>query len=205
MNVYGNLNMRQLLVALQFPDWNAWLPRLHPLDGFNKADADVYQDRNGVPTTGNVPYFQDQYLKAASAKNNATLDDMAQNIRLWLREGSTCFTQNKDSGADWRSINSKVLIRLNTWCRGMWQNHQKRHARACGAGLTRGVQPCDAKAKRADSDHQHPGGRHDCGDTAQCQELPLHATGLNIANRYFSTLSAIVLWYNCAKNYLAAL
>ena len=112
VNLYGNLNMRQLPIALQFPDWNAWLPRLHPLDGFDKTDPDIYKDRNGVATPGNVPYFQYQYQQAANAKNNASLDDMAKNIRLWLKEGANCFTQNKDSGADWRPSNSNVLRSL---------------------------------------------------------------------------------------------
>lgn len=30
----GSLNVRQLPVALQYPDWNEWLPEVHPIDGY---------------------------------------------------------------------------------------------------------------------------------------------------------------------------
>lgn len=112
VNVYGNLNMRQLPVALQFPDWNAWLPRLHPLDGFNRTAAPILRDRNGTPTSSGLPLFEHEYQAAATAKSNARIDSMAANIRLWLTEGASCFTQNKTSGANWRPSNSTVLRNL---------------------------------------------------------------------------------------------
>ena len=33
----GNLNPREIPIAMQLPDWNHWLPRIHPLDGWGKA------------------------------------------------------------------------------------------------------------------------------------------------------------------------
>src|ERR1700730_4538365 len=33
----GNLNARQIPVALQLPDWSQWLPRVHPQDGWGPA------------------------------------------------------------------------------------------------------------------------------------------------------------------------
>jgi hypothetical protein len=30
----GNLNPREIPISLQLPDWNHWLPRVHPLDGW---------------------------------------------------------------------------------------------------------------------------------------------------------------------------
>jgi hypothetical protein len=42
-SIKGTLNMRELPVPLQLPDWNAWLPDVHPLDvwgdGFANSDA----------------------------------------------------------------------------------------------------------------------------------------------------------------------
>lgn len=35
----GTLNMREIPVALQLPDWNHWLPIVHPLDAFGAVDA----------------------------------------------------------------------------------------------------------------------------------------------------------------------
>ena len=40
-DVDGTLNMRELPVAIQFPDWNAWLPQIHPLDNW----GDDFQTR----------------------------------------------------------------------------------------------------------------------------------------------------------------
>jgi len=41
----GNLNPRQIPISLQLPDWNHWLPRVHPLDAwgqdFLQSDADT--------------------------------------------------------------------------------------------------------------------------------------------------------------------
>jgi hypothetical protein len=33
----GNLNARQIPIALQLPDWNQWLPRVHPKDAWGPA------------------------------------------------------------------------------------------------------------------------------------------------------------------------
>ncbi len=35
----GNLNARQIPIALQLPDWNQWLPRVHPKDAWGPAFA----------------------------------------------------------------------------------------------------------------------------------------------------------------------
>ena len=36
-NPHGNLNVRELPIALQLPDWNAWLPLVHPKDVWGDA------------------------------------------------------------------------------------------------------------------------------------------------------------------------
>src|SRR5207249_4747526 len=33
----GNLNPREIPISLQLPDWNHWLPRVHPLDAWGPA------------------------------------------------------------------------------------------------------------------------------------------------------------------------
>ena len=32
LNIKDTLNVRELPIPLQLPDWNAWLPEEHPLD-----------------------------------------------------------------------------------------------------------------------------------------------------------------------------
>ena len=36
----GRINMRETPLAIQLPDWNDWLPRVHPLDAYGQAFAD---------------------------------------------------------------------------------------------------------------------------------------------------------------------
>src|SRR5581483_3071363 len=41
----GNLNAREIPISLQLPDWEHWLPRVHPMDawGADFQHSDVYQ------------------------------------------------------------------------------------------------------------------------------------------------------------------
>jgi hypothetical protein len=36
----GNLNAREIPIAMQLPDWNHWLPHIHPLDAFGSRFSD---------------------------------------------------------------------------------------------------------------------------------------------------------------------
>jgi hypothetical protein len=46
----GNLNAREIPIALQLPDWNHWLPQVHPLDawGDSFASSEFYQSYAGT-------------------------------------------------------------------------------------------------------------------------------------------------------------
>lgn len=51
----GNLNLREVPIAFQLPDWNHWLPQVHPLDAwgsdFEKSDfAAWYENSAGKPS-----------------------------------------------------------------------------------------------------------------------------------------------------------
>jgi hypothetical protein len=35
----GNLQLREIPIALQMPDWNHWLPQVHPLDAWGQRFA----------------------------------------------------------------------------------------------------------------------------------------------------------------------
>ena len=51
MNAGATMNAREIPVALQFPDWNAWLPTIHPLDVW-PTQADGSGFANGVAFPG---------------------------------------------------------------------------------------------------------------------------------------------------------
>jgi hypothetical protein len=46
----GNLNPRQIPISLQLPDWNHWLPRVHPVDAWGQdfLQSDVYTSSASV-------------------------------------------------------------------------------------------------------------------------------------------------------------
>ena len=51
----GNLDLREIPIAFQLPDWNHWLPQVHPLDAwgsdFDRSDfAAWYENSSGKPS-----------------------------------------------------------------------------------------------------------------------------------------------------------
>lgn len=59
----STLNMRELPLALQFPDWNRWLPRIHPIDAwgnsFENSEAwQAYQEMIAEPNGVNQADWQ---------------------------------------------------------------------------------------------------------------------------------------------------
>src|SRR5262249_25589465 len=46
------VNPRELPIQLQLPDWNAWLPQVHPLDAFGSAftSSGLQTDYNTLPS-----------------------------------------------------------------------------------------------------------------------------------------------------------
>ncbi len=91
-NQTGYLNTREMQIALQLPDWNHWLPRIHPLDawGNNFAQSAYYADYNKVRA--------DMSPGNATAYYNARYDiqqwgaDRADFLTMWQSYGSSPWT-----------------------------------------------------------------------------------------------------------------
>jgi hypothetical protein len=105
---YRTLNMRELPIALQLPDWNNWLPRVHPLDAFDSAAAVVRTDETGQQVYDR-PFYEVLYDEARAAPSNTALDNLLLKSLQWFGRGATCFTQTIDSGPDLRAVDSLVL------------------------------------------------------------------------------------------------
>lgn len=93
---YGTINVREIPIALQFPDWNEWLPEVHPKDvwqGTYYEDGASWQgyldlrarfERDGTEAliaSGDVPQLFGSFERATG---------------IWLNEGST------HTGGKWR-------------------------------------------------------------------------------------------------------
>jgi hypothetical protein len=72
---YSTLNLRELPLSIQLPDWNNWLPRVHPIDAFKTSSPAVLADekgRVGYPGYGK-PFFEVAYDNARVAPSAAHL------------------------------------------------------------------------------------------------------------------------------------
>lgn len=108
---FGTLNMRELPIALQLPEWNQWLPGIHPSDAFDTSHPDVLADYAGNPI--DQPYFDELWQVAQSNPNAETIADLQGRFFRWLNRGGTCFTQVADGGGvGWRATNSHVAHAL---------------------------------------------------------------------------------------------
>jgi hypothetical protein len=106
-NRFGTLNMRELPIALQLPDWNQWLPKVHPLDAFDPSAATIRADAKGVSVP--EPYFDYAYNAARLNPNNTTISTFRKNVEVWMGEGATCFTQTFNTGLKYRGNNGVIM------------------------------------------------------------------------------------------------
>lgn len=110
---FGKLNMRELPIALQLPDWNQWLPALHPLDAFEVTAEAVRRDEKGLATAQpDRPFFELLQAQLAADPAPARLEAFTTRLQAWVGRGATCFTQTVDTGPGWRATDSLVLQRL---------------------------------------------------------------------------------------------
>lgn len=106
----STLNMRELPVALQLPDWNRWLPRIHPRDSFDVKDPVVLADENGDAI--DAPFFDRVYeeaRKAGPGEEKQAITDVRDRLERWLGRDADCYTQSIDSGPNWRAANATVM------------------------------------------------------------------------------------------------
>lgn len=104
---FGKLNLRELPVSLPMPEWNQWLPQIHPDDAFNTSASAIKQDKDGDGIS--QPYYTALYNTAKSSPTPENIGRMTQYIKLWLQRGMTCDTNGDGNGEPWRGLNGNVL------------------------------------------------------------------------------------------------
>lgn len=109
---YGKLNLRQLPISLPMPEWNQWLPIIHPDDAFNTAASAIRADASG--TSVGKPYYTALYDAARANPSPQNLGAMTSRVKSWLQRDMTCSTSGPGNGEPWRGLNGGVLnaIRL---------------------------------------------------------------------------------------------
>jgi hypothetical protein len=107
---YGTLNLRELPVSLPMPEWNQWLPHIHPDDAFDIDAAAVRADQSGNGV--GRPYYTYLYDVARADPNPTTIGRMTSRIKDWLRRDLGCQVNAPGSGEPWRGLNGAVLSQL---------------------------------------------------------------------------------------------
>lgn len=106
VNRFGKLNLRELPINIPMPEWNQWLPVVHPDDAFDTDKAVI----NSTPGGTNVgkPYYAKM---VDDAMVNPTFDTLkfSHNLKPWLQRGMTCSSNQVGDSEPWRGLDGNVL------------------------------------------------------------------------------------------------
>lgn len=107
---YDTLNFRELPVNIPMPEWNQWLPIIHPDDAFNTSASAILSDSSGRSV--GIPYYKKLYNDAQSSPNADSIGALASRIKGWLRRDMTCQSNGPGAGEPMRGLNGAVLSSL---------------------------------------------------------------------------------------------
>lgn len=107
----STLDMRELPIAVQLPDWNRWLPRVHPIDAFDTSSVVVTSDERGIVGPG--PFFDRLYDQTVADPTNESIDALSERLQRWMERGADCWTQTATNGPSIRSVNGLVMRALS--------------------------------------------------------------------------------------------
>lgn len=88
------LNQREIPIALQLPDWNAWLPRVHPMDAFGTSFTSsqmnaLYQTMRSILQPNNEAAYQAAIVTFGN----------------WNQAAQADFLANLETNANWNANN----------------------------------------------------------------------------------------------------
>ena len=91
----GNLNQREIPIAFPLPDWNHWLPQVHPLDQWGErfehsefSRMYAASDYRKAVSEGDAASFFDKWSKA---RNQFLIPHLAPTSRRWTPELTEAF------------------------------------------------------------------------------------------------------------------
>jgi len=119
----NNANVRQVRIAMQLPDWNHWLPSIHPLDAFgsNAFIASGSKLMTQYDGGGNGAAVGTQYLRNTLVKGSAaSLANSKFILAGWVLEGT-------DSGMPYqvsispKSSHGTIAAARKAYATALWQ------------------------------------------------------------------------------------
>ncbi|MFE8070300.1 Ig-like domain-containing protein [Marinobacteraceae bacterium S3BR75-40.1] len=100
---YATLNFRELPINIPMPEWNQWLPLIHPDDAFDISDSDIREDYRGRDV--GMPYYRKIYQDAEANPTPSSVGALAYNIKRWLQNSH----RDCPTGDAMRSVDGDVL------------------------------------------------------------------------------------------------
>jgi hypothetical protein len=110
VNRYNTLNLRELPINIPMPEWNQWLPQIHPDDAFNTSASAIVSDSQGRNL--GMPYYKKLYNDAVANPTPANLAGFSAELKEWLRPGMDCQSNGPGNGEPYRGLNGNVLEAL---------------------------------------------------------------------------------------------
>jgi hypothetical protein len=107
---FRTLNFRALPINIPMPEWNQWLPIIHPNDAFNTSASAIRSDDRG--NNVNMPYYEKIYRDAVATPTRVTLGGFSKGINDWLARDQTCSTSGPTVANPIRGLNGAVLASL---------------------------------------------------------------------------------------------
>ncbi len=96
----GNLNPREIPVAMQLPDWNHWLPRIHPLDRWGRRfEGSAFR----------------QLYEAETHASARTEEDMRTFFNKWSASRSKFLTPLPPQSKQWSAELSEAYYSAQLW------------------------------------------------------------------------------------------
>ncbi len=124
----GTLNPREIPISLQLPDWNHWLPRVHPLDGWglafqNSEFAKLYGSIDSPSSAGgSVPSGgPKQSLRAALASPDLSALISSGRIVMSFEKWTTARRALLKSYVEGGGVNWSPDLALRAYSTQLWQ------------------------------------------------------------------------------------
>jgi hypothetical protein len=112
----NNRSAREIPVALQFPDWNHWLPRIHPIDSWGEAtwaasnqEKYLADMRTGLSGSNAANYKASQYPNAVQSANINRAQTWAPTLYTSQNEAAPEFNQKIYSNSLWSLVKTWEL------------------------------------------------------------------------------------------------
>lgn len=107
---YKTLNFRELPVNIPMPEWNQWLPLIHPDDAFDSSVPAINQDNQGRSV--GMPFYTKMYNDAKANPTPDNLGGLSKDLKAWLRRDLTCVSNGLGDTDPYRALNGAVMTAL---------------------------------------------------------------------------------------------